>query len=292
MRLLERLRRLLRRHSATVALAAAAAWMMAAGVLAHEWDTIPDAAQAPQHLRAQLDAKLADRARGAPPLPAGEHLTVAANVSGTLPGGWLVRYVATVRATQEFKVGARGDVKEPLPERVRFEPSLTVVTRWQRVVALLGVLLGLTACAVWARFGRGYDAFVCYSRSDAARVTQIAAALDDYGVRTCMDTRGAIVAGDPWQARVARYLGGLRAAVVFVGRDGVAKGQAWEVSLITALAEVGRCRAIVARLPGSAAVPSELSKYAWIEVGDGASGDAETVREMLEALDRGGPAVP
>lgn len=281
-RLLRRLRRVLRRHGGELARVAVAAWMTAAGVLAHEWDTIPDAAQAPQLQRAQVDAALRDAVRRTPPLPAGERVTVAATVKSTLPGGWFVKYEATVSAIQEFEVGARGDVKEPVPGTARFGPSVvTAITRWQPVVALLVPLLALTACALWVHFGRAYDAFICYPLCDYPRIAGIVAALRSQGLHSC------IAAGDGWQEVFVNVILETRAALIFVGRS-LGEGQTLEARFISTLAKAD-CTGLVVKLDRNAWVPNELLDFEQIEVGDGEgpSGDAETVRKVLEALDRG-----
>ncbi|MGZ9130762.1 MAG: toll/interleukin-1 receptor domain-containing protein, partial [Candidatus Binatia bacterium] len=123
--------------------------------------------------------------------------------------------------------------------------------------------------------GRGYDAFISYSKKDVQEVEKLARYLSDAGVRPWLD-RWELVPGESWADAVRIALCEAPAVLVCIGESGLARSQLDEAG---AFLEKQRKVVIPVLLPGAdmRAIPPWLRQFRLIDFRKGLFREADVI---------------
>ena len=112
-----------------------------------------------------------------------------------------------------------------------------------------------------------FDVFLCHNSADKPTVRQIANRLREHGILPWLD-EAELPPGRDWQEELERRIGGIRAAAVFVGPNGIGPWQNRELrAFLNEFAERG-CPVIPVLLPGAVAprLPVFLRGMTWVDL--------------------------
>ena len=112
-----------------------------------------------------------------------------------------------------------------------------------------------------------FQVFMCHNTSDKAEVRENASRLRDRGVVPWLD-EDQIRPGTPWQPELERQIATIRAAAVFVGRDGIGPWQRSEIDGFLRQFRSRHCPVIPVILPDAKRdpdLPLFLSAMGWVD---------------------------
>ncbi len=128
-----------------------------------------------------------------------------------------------------------------------------------------------------------FDVFLSHNSVNKPRVRELAAALDERGLRVWLDER-ELVPGRPWQDALGEVIRTVKSAAVLVGEDGLGPWEAAEVRGLLSEFVDRRAPVIPVLLPGARSrpeLPFFLRQFTWVDLRDGLR------REGLDRLEWG-----
>ncbi len=113
-----------------------------------------------------------------------------------------------------------------------------------------------------------FDVFLCHNAVDKAEVTKIANALKERGILPWLDV-WELRPGVPWQPALEKQIKKIKAAAVFVGKNGVGPWQEAEIAAFLRQFVKRHCPVIPVILPGGAKkkprLPVFLDGMGWVD---------------------------